>query len=216
MDLQASDPKIREIFSSAYILAGSPCSGKSTIAERLSTQFQLPYYKLDDHQGEHLSRCRPERQPVMSKFAQMDWNKIWLRPVPQQVQEEFEYYRELFEFILQDLAGCERTRPMLLEGVGFLPELIGPGNPQTQRVVFMVPDLEFQTRHYEQRPWIRDILRACDDPRQAFDNWMMRDHLFGQEVLRQAQAAGYRTLLVDGSRGIDELYEQVKAHFGLA
>ena len=41
---------------------------------------------------------------------------------------------------------------------------------------------------------------------------MMRDHLFGQEILRQAQIRQYGTLVVDGSLSINEQYEKVRVH----
>jgi len=40
---------LQKLFSQAYILGGSPGSGKSTIAEMLSAQYDLCYYKADDH-----------------------------------------------------------------------------------------------------------------------------------------------------------------------
>ena len=45
---------------------------------------------------------------------------------------------------------------------------------------------------------------------------MQRDHLYGQEILRQAAALGYATTLVDGKRSIDDQYAYVATHFGLS
>ncbi|MGC9397157.1 MAG: hypothetical protein ACP5J4_20120 [Anaerolineae bacterium] len=208
--------KIRTLFSQAYILGGSPCSGKSTIAERLAPQYGLQYYKVDDHEKEHSRRCDPVRHPVMAAYAKMSWNAIWSRPVEFQVREEFDYYRERFEMILQDLEACDAEKPLILEGAAYFPDLIKPYNMNPQRVLYMVPTHAFQIHHYRQRPWIRHILTECEDPEQAFENWMMRDHLFGQEVLRQAKANHYRTLVVDGKQSIDELFEVVRIYLGLA
>ena len=71
-----ADRKTKRLFSQTYILGGSPCSGKSTIAERLSSEFNLSYYKVDDHEREHSNRCHPEHHPVMYKYAKMNWNVI--------------------------------------------------------------------------------------------------------------------------------------------
>lgn len=209
------DSPIQQVFSQAYILGGSPCSGKSTIAEKLSSQYKLEYYKVDDHESAHVARCRPDRHPVMFKYSKMCWNDIWMRPVPLQVQEEFEYYQERFEMIAQDLARYEAGRGLLLEGAAYYPDLIWPYAGSSPRIIYMVPTKAFQVRHYEQRPWIRHILKECKDPEQAFENWMARDELFGQEVLRQARVHHYRTIVVDGKRSIDEQYEQVKDYWGL-
>ena len=78
-----------------------------------------------------------------------------------------------------------------------------------------MPTRAFQLHHYAQRPWIKGILKECDDPEGAFENWMERDHLFGREILRQAETYGYGTMLVDGKTGIDRQTELVIRHFGL-
>ncbi len=213
--MKITNPEIQRFFSQAYILGGSPCSGKSTIAERLSHQFNLQYYKVDDYEKEHANRCRSESHPVMYKYSKMSWNEIWMRPVSLQVQEEFEYYRERFEMIIEDLEKYDSNKPMILEGAAYLPELLELNNANPKRVVFLVSTKEFQLRHYVQRGWIQHILKECEDPKEAFDNWMMRDHLFGQEMLNQAKVRNYETILVDGKQNINEHYEKVRAFFGL-
>lgn len=209
------DPAMQRLFSHAYILGGSPCSGKSTIAERLSSAYQLPYYKVDDHEKEHADRCRPDRHPVMFRLSRMNWNDIWSRPVALQVQEEIEYYQDRFEMIIEDLEKIDPGRPIILEGVALVPDLIRPYGIAPERAIFMVPTKEFQILHYQQRSWIQHLLQECDDPKQAFENWMLRDHLFGQEVFRQARASNYHTIVVDGKQSIDEQFEKVRDCLGL-
>lgn len=213
--MDITDPKTQRLFSQAYILGGSPCSGKSTVAERLVSEFGLAYYRVDDYERDHIERCNPRRHPVMHQFSQKSWDDIWMRPVRQQVEEEFAFYRERFEMIVQDLQKYSDKESILLEGAALLPELLERNAADPQRVMFLVPTKAFQLHHYAQRPWITHILKDCKDPEQAFENWMARDHLFGQEVLRQAQARNYKTMIVDGTQPPDEQYAQVAAYFGL-
>jgi hypothetical protein len=210
-----NDREIKTLFSETYILGGSPCSGKSSVAERLSDRFGFRYYKVDDHEREHMRRVQPDRHPVMFKYSKMSWNEIWSRPVDEQVREEFEFYRERFEMIVEDLRRFEPGEAAILEGAAYLPELIKKCEVDPKRALFLVPTRAFQLHHYAKRPWIQGILRACDDPEGAFENWMGRDHLFGQEILRQAETYGYGTMLVDGKRDIEAQTELVIKHFGL-
>jgi len=205
-----------KLFSQAYILGGSPCSGKSTIAEKLSTRFKLQYYKVDDHEREHVNRCRPDRHPVIYKVLKMSWNENFMRPVAVQVQEEFEFYRERFEMILEDLEAYDARKPIILEGAAYLPELIADLGVYSRRVLYLVPTKEFQVQHYCKRSWIKHILNACDDPEIAFANWMERDHLFGKEILQQAAGYGFKTILVDGGISIDAQFKQVAKDLGLS
>jgi hypothetical protein len=213
--MENSDSHIDAIFSQAYILGGSPCSGKSTIADKLAARYELVYYKVDDQQDAHLSRVRAQRHPVMHRYLQMNWDQIWSRPPELQMREELDFFRERFEMVLEDLSAFSLETPVLLEGAGILPELVCEFGLQPGRAVFMVPSWEFQVGYYSQRPWIREILAECRQPEQAFENWMRRDHLFGLEVLRQAEHYGYPTIVVDGTLGIAGRLEQVRSAYGL-
>jgi 2-phosphoglycerate kinase len=209
------DPRIQQIFSRAFILGGSPCSGKSTIAEKVSTNYHMPYYKVDDHFQDHLNRCNPKRHPTMHRIVNLSWNEIWSQPVSLQVREELVFYHEQFELILQDLKAYPTDKPIIIEGAALLPDLIHTQDVNSAQALYLIPTKEFQVRHYAQRAWIHHILKDCDDPDRAFENWMQRDHLFGQEILQQAKNFGYRIILVDGRRNIQSQFQKVCQIFGL-
>jgi hypothetical protein len=132
------------------------------------------------------------------------------------VQDELAYYREMFEMIVQDLLQVESREPILAEGAALLPELVAACGTDRQRVLYLVPTMAFQVHHYRQRAFIHDILEECENPEQAFENWMMRDHLLGRQVLRQAESRGFATVLVDGERSLEELFEHASRHFRLS
>jgi hypothetical protein len=151
----------------------------------------------------------------MHRISTMTWNEIWSRPIPTMVQDELEYYREMFEMIVEDLLQVETGKLILAEGAALLPELVAECGIDRQRALYLVPTMEFQVHHYKQREFIHGILQECENPEQAFGNWMMRDHLFGKQVLRQAESRGFGTILVDGERSIEDLLEHTGRHFGL-
>ncbi|EBN0316968.1 AAA family ATPase, partial [Salmonella enterica subsp. enterica serovar Typhi] len=47
-----------------YMIGGSPCSGKSTIASLLARQYQLLHIKLDDLVEEMMSQASADSQPI--------------------------------------------------------------------------------------------------------------------------------------------------------
>ncbi len=104
----------------------------------------------------------------------------------------------------------EDERPLILEGAAYLPEIMAQHAVSSEQVLFMIPTYDFQVTHFRKRMWIQLFLQACDRPQQAFENWMLHDHLFGQEVLRQAKKLGYEIMIVDGQKSIAMQYEAVK------
>jgi len=104
---------------------------------------------------------------------------------------------------------------MILEGAAYLPELLEQSNANLKRVIFLVPTKEFQWHHYSKRPWIKDILNECKYPEKAFENWMVRDNMFGKKILEQAKERNYQTMLVDGKQNLDQQYEIIKRCFYL-
>ncbi len=206
---------LEALFSKAYILGGSPCSGKSTIAEMLIAKYGFQYYKADDYDPAHMQRSQPDQQPVMFKISKMSWDGIWSRSPSELLKDELAYYHECFPFILDDLCQLELQTPVVLEGTAFLPDLIVHYPVRSSHVVYMVPTMEFQLYHYQQRPWIQGILKECRDPQQSFDHWMKRDGLFSQEVIHLAKASGFQVILVDGSVDIQTQFKAIEKQFRL-
>ena len=211
--MESGQQKLQSIFNSSFVLGGSPCSGKSTLAERLSKHFEIPYYKVDDHTLRHIKRANQQDHPTMVAYSQMSWDEIWSRPADLQVREEFTFYAERFEMILEDLLNYENADSVVMEGAAFVPSLIHSWGVPSDKALFLIPTKEFQIEHYSKRPWIKSILDSCEDPQQAFANWMERDHLFGQEIIKQAQRYNYQYVIIDGKASVDQLYSMVKEQF---
>ena len=133
-----------------------------------------------------------------------------MRPVDVQVNEEFEFYRERFDMILEDLQAIKTDSKIIVEGAALLPELLNGIIVNSENVLYMIPTREFQYQKYSEREFIHYILKDCEDPKQAFKNWMERDAQFGEKVRSQANLYGYKTMIVDGSKTEEETFSAVK------
>lgn len=196
-----------------YWLGGSPCAGKSSVADRLVERYRLALYRCDDAFDRHMAQCNTQDHPTLAAIRTMTWDEIWMRPVAVQVAAELEAYREEWGLILGDLAHLLQDRPVLVEGCALLPELVAALAPP-QRALWFVPTPAFQRKHYAQREFIQHILAQCRAPQTAWDNWMGRDEQFGRAVADQAMQRGYTIEWVDGQRSIEELTSLAAAHFG--
>src|SRR5512146_1907288 len=87
-----------------YWLGGSPCSGKSSIAEAIAARRGFSLFKCDDSLFDHMAAADPLRQPAMAKAARLSglgWEALFMRPVEEQVADVLAFYREEFPLLLE-------------------------------------------------------------------------------------------------------------------
>jgi hypothetical protein len=130
--------------------------------------------------------------------------------------DEFRFYEDMFPYVRRAISGRPENGRGLAEGGGCLPLLLEAGGVSPGRYICAAPTRDFQLREYTKRPWIGQVLEGASDPGAAFANWMERDVRFSERVLREAKAAGYATLLVDGRLSAEQNMEFIEGVFGLS
>ena len=198
-----------------YYIGGSPCAGKSSVAEIFSQKYGLYYFKVDDFLDRYMQAGAQKGHPICRKAARMNAEQIWMREPLLQCREEFDIYREIFEFVTADLKRINWEGGIITEGAAYLPELMKQSGIPGSRYISIVPTKEFQITHYRKRDFVTLILEGCSDKEAAFCNWMDRDVLFAQEVQKQCRKENYVSIINDGTMEIDELARLVAIHFGL-
>ena len=199
-----------------YWLGGSPCAGKSAVAEALAGRYNLRLYRVDDATAAHQQRATAEAQPAFFRLNQLGCDELWMRPLAEQVASEINYCADQFALVVEDLLSLPNDTPILAEGTSLLPRPTHALLADSHRALWLTPTSDFQRTYYAQRPWIHEVLRDCTDPDVAFQNWMARDVEFARWVAAEAEALGLRHLLVDGTRSLDKTVALVAAWFGLA
>ena len=194
-----------------FYIGGSPCSGKSTVAEALAERYDLVYFKVDDYLEAFTAQGAEAGLPVCQRIQRMSAEETWMRPPRIQCQEELDYYQEIFPFVMEKLTALRAPR-IIAEGAAFLPYLM----TNNAHYVAITPSRTFQITRYRERPWVPHVLQDCTDKEQAFANWMARDALFAAEVRRQCSLLDLPHLLTDGSVSQETRLKQVTAQFNLA
>ena len=195
----------------AYVIGGSPCSGKSTVASYIADHYNLFYFKVDDNLEEYTEIGAERGYKMCSKIRGMTAEETWMRPPELQTSEELAFYREIFPFVLQDMKKI--SVPLIAEGAAFLPELVK--DLAVESYVCITPSKQFQIEHYRQREWVQYVLHDCSDPQKAFENWMERDALFAERVREQCKELGVCSVITDGEQTIDEQIDAVLRAFRL-
>lgn len=183
-----------------YMIGGSPCSGKSTIASLLARQYQLLHIKLDDLIEEMMSQVSADSQPIC--LLRQDRNP------EEMADEEWSFYEEIFPYVKSYLIK-NQDRPLLVEGAGLLPHLVKELECPVPSYLCLTPTADFQKKHYRQREWVPYVLEGTTNPEKAFENWMQRDIIFAQMVRQEAMKLGYPSLVTDGSQAENQTVEEV-------
>ena len=145
----------------------------------------------------------------------MNTDEIWLRTPAEQNVEEIEIYKEIFEYVLEDLKQLDDEISIIAEGAGFLPELMDKIGVPKNEYICIVPTKEFQIEKYSQRPYIPYVLEGSSDKNRAFQNWMERDALFAIDVVKSARELGYPTIITNYETCIEENLAIVEKVFEL-
>lgn len=198
-----------------YYIGGSPCAGKSTVAEILSKKHNLYYFKVDDFLDNYTKAGALKGYPICKKTVELTAEQIWMRDPLLQCEEEFEWYKEVFEYVIADLQKITCKNGIITEGAAYVPKLIKQLGIPNDRYISITPTPEFQVFHFKKREFVPYILEGCSDKEKAFDNWMGRDILFAKEVQRQCQEEGFTSVINDGNLKIDKLVDIISLHFGL-
>lgn len=200
-----------------YWLGGAPCSGKSTIADELGTQYGLDIYHVDEAIHTRFGPYSPHEQPCMHRWTTSAWDQLWMRPVTTLLDEVFECYSEQFDLVLYDLLRVDDCHKLLVEGNSLLPNRVVPLLLDRSHALWLTPTAHFQRVQYPQRgAWVQSILGHCGDPQQAFRNWMDRDVAFAERIRNQVRDLDLPHIAVDGSCSIHDTVRLVAIRFGLA
>lgn len=198
-----------------YWIGGSPCSGKSTVAQALSEQYGLAYFKVDDHLERYLQLGASNGKECCAKAVAMTPDEIWMRDPAVQSEEELRIYQEIWEYVFADLQKMDAQAGIITEGAAYLPVLAKRHGIPAERYLSITPTKAFQVFHYRKRGWVPHVLAGCSDQAKAFENWMERDALFAKAVQKQCCECGYRSVINDGEQAMEALVRMTAAHFGL-
>ena len=194
----------------SIFIGGAPCSGKSTLAARLSRELGVDHYKCDDHFSRHLDEAFDAGREYATIAKSVTHEYIFMRSDLENFQFAIGIHSEEFEFILNDLAVL--NRPLIVEGCSVVPELVAKAGVPRSNVVYLIPNESFHREKYAQdRPWAWDRLQETSNPEQAYENWMNRDAMLAKYIHDEALRFGYWVREVGHSTDFNALYSDVRS-----
>lgn len=204
-DRSIPQAELRQSLSHILWMGGSPCSGKSSIAQVLAGNYNLHTYHCDKAFAEHRQQVTASQQPTLHKWTYTAWDELWMQPHEILVAEAIACYQEHFKLVVKDLLALPHSEPILVEGSCLLPGSVSEVLSSKDRAIWVIPTEAFQKAHYRDRgAWVETLLSECTRPDQAFQNWMDRDATFARWVAQTANELGLRLIQVDGRRTVAE------------
>ena len=188
-------------------MGGSPCSGKSTVAELIAQEYGAFYFKVDELLGELIETAASRGGIACTAVRKLTSDGIWLREPSIQCEGEFQIYSEVAPLIFDKIAQLNNDF-IITEGAAYTPQVMSSRNAGSY--ITIVPSPEFQISRYKEREWVQYVLADCSDKEKAFDNWMQRDVLFAERVKAECEKLEIPCIVNDGSRSVDEIYQTVK------
>lgn len=201
-------------------IAGSPCSGKSTISHTIARIYVFVDYHADAWARNHFTRRVASGDPEATAFLKMNTDQIWIeRSVETLYQEAVTSWTKEFELVIEDLLALPKDNFIVAEG-NFFPASVKPYLSSLQQAIWLVPTDDFcaQARRQKKAELARrqkrhGVYNEGSDPEKRLQNLIERDRLLARYVKQQAEEQHLTVHTVDGSQSLAEMAELVERHF---
>lgn len=197
-------------------VGGGSAAGKSSVSRLLAERFGAGLYSTDATIGVHSELLEGTAAPLLEQFRHMSMDERWVHHGPVMMYSTFPWFHgEGFDLILEDLGRLPRDRPILVEGFRLLPDLVRPHVSNLSHAAWLLPTTDFRQAAFERRQGADAFWLRTADPDRALTNLLERDRIFSDKIADDVARNGLNSLLVDGSRNVENMAEELNSHFGL-
>jgi hypothetical protein len=182
-------------------IGGGSGAGKTTIATRLARRYGLRWYSADAQTWRHRDRAVAAGHPAALRFESLSFAERE-RCTPAELLE-LGLHEERGPMIVDDLRELPAAPLVVAEGSTLPPFVVSAGIAAPGRGVWLLPTAEFaEARLYPHAPLhARPLL---------VETW----HLGVERTAREVAEHRAPSLVVDGSRDLDEMTALVEERFG--
>lgn len=206
----------RDRLSAVCWIGGATDAGKSSIAQALSRNHNLPVYHYDAHDVRHHD-VLAERLPDYAAFLTSSLDERWLDPTPEELASRaWQSFQDRFPLVLEDLTtlSLPQGMPIIAEGFGLTPHLVSSVLHKASQFICLLPTDEFKLASMRRRNK-GHFGGQVSDPQRAADNLRQRDRIIADRLREETRSMSGDIIEIDGSISVDELATMIGSRFGL-
>ena len=192
MDAQVSRGRL---FEHVLWIGGPPGSGKTSIATRLARRHGLRWYGSDTQTWAHRDRAVAARVPAAERWESLPPASRGKAPPDELLAMSL--HRERGQMVVDDVSSLPENPVVVAEGSNVPAWLISSGLSDESHAVWLLPTASFQQRQLEElEPGARTL------------------YLLLRDVIdEETHEHGAPVLVVDGTRGVEEMTDAVEELF---
>ncbi len=191
-----------------YVIAGRPCSGKTTLTARLSNVFNIEAMYLEVFCHEKTVSAKPDNE-IMYKWKDFNLVKALDQEPNILFLEYLKYYDELFPMLLNHLKTLDK-KSLVIEGAIILPKYIGELKKHFEvnylylELADEIVDLKYRLRNYA------IDLAKTKEGEIALERLIKRDVLFAKYIKDECQKGNHKLISITSESEFERLFEVVK------
>lgn len=190
-----------------FIIAGRPCSGKTSLTYKLSQKYKIHAEYLDVFAAKAVDQATKDSPEL---YRWQGWQMVSiLSKDPKVLFKEYQgFYRELYPLV-EDFILDRKEEQLILESSFFLPEHVKKLQGLFDvRVIYLKTSDDFVRERYVKRDYAVAMAQE-DGGQQALENLLQRDRIFADYMYRQAQLNGYEIINLSNDQDFERLYNDL-------
>jgi hypothetical protein len=197
-----------------FWLGGPSDSGKTSVMNLIVQRRRWQRYPCDFHEHNHLiARADPILHSTIYQSLDRSLDESWLHPTPQQLFDHILATNdERFPMICDDLRLMPHKPPVLAEGPRLFPKLMAPVLTSLSQAIWLIPTAGFVRASQERRDKPSGRY-GSSDPERLRENFLARERLLAEYIESEITRLGLPFIVVDGRRTVEEIADEIEAHF---
>ncbi len=203
-----------------YWIVGGAGSGKTTICQALSTQFNIPVYDMDAHiYGAYHDRFTQKRHPVNSTWAAAQNGLAWLLDMSWPEFNSFNQAAlpEYLDLLAEDLTATKPNTNLLIDGGICNPALLSQVI-STDQIVCLAASQRSSTEIWtenDERRAMKDIIYQLTKPEEAWRKFLDFDTRITHTILKECHENNISVCSRSQTESVDEIVEKTALILGI-